>query len=596
MQKSIKKCPLDEEYLTIFPLPNGKNNFEKQKIKILKDSKGKKFIKKKNNKCNEDKFKSNNFKIKKIIPLNINNFQNKQLRNVNSCYGKKINKIINNYQNEQLLNTISNNNKKIDIYNNFKNNCTNFTQNKNIYSSNKRIFDEKLKKSKELSFNSAQDNNSIKNILSVKNSRYLKNKYTLQNSEINNDSNIRDTNINYQIKKNKPMTARIKLNLKTEGNKKNSIKNNPKNNINNNDNIQTKSNKNSSAKRIIYFDSNNFKNLNTRPLIYYSLSPNCQSIKQLIDKTKISNIKEIYSNINNYNQGRNTYNSSQIHNKSNNFNNNNIINSNINNKIIIKKIKKENIKNNRSNNIAKSMYYYNIENMSQYSNPNLSPNHKKIIAFNNITNYNISNTNHTINNLTHTKERPNNTIFKNTIEILSPFTSINNKKNNNSHKKFYVNKQNNDQQGNNNRINLKDKKNISTLEQNIIYMDNSKIKNSHTFNGINCPNKYLYNKNLIYKLNCNDNFNHNNININNSQLNYNIRINNNVNNYIHFSNSNDKERNTISNKSYGTIYLNKNQKDKNSKEKNITLEILDKNQKNLVKKGMPSIQELNNKF
>ena len=127
-------------------------------------------------------------------------------------------------------------------------------------------------------------------------------------------------------------------------------------------------------------------------------------------------------------------------------------------------------------------------------------------------------------------------------------------------------------------------------------MDNSKIKNPHTFNGINCPNKYLYNKDLIYKLNCNDNFNNNNNNNNNnSQLNYNIRINNNINNCIHFSNSNDKERNTISNKSYGTIYLNKNKKHKN-KEKNITLEILEKNQKSLVKKGMPSIQELNNKF
>ena len=149
---------------------------------------------------------------------------------------------------------------------------------------------------------------------------------------------------------------------------------------------------------------------------------------------------------------------------------------------------------------------YNLENLSQYSNYDYSSNQRKIIGYNNINgnnnnNYNINNTiNHnTINqNISNKKEKPNNNIIKHTMNILSPFSSFNNKKINNNDKIFYVNKQNNDQQGNNNRINLKDKKNISTLEQNIIYMDNSKIKNSHTFNGINCPNKYLYNKNLIY--------------------------------------------------------------------------------------------------
>ena len=596
-QKSIKRYILGEDYLTIFPMSNGKSNCEKQKIKIIKNSKNNKNIKNKNNKCNNDdvKYKPNNYKIKKIIPLNINDFHNKQIRNFNSCFPPKINKYMNNYPNEQLLNTISNNSKKVDIYNSFKNNCTNFTQNKNNFSSNKKIFDEKMKKSKELSFNSKQGNNSIKNILSLKNSKYLKNnKYSLQNSEINYESNIGDSNINYNIKKNKPITARIKLDLMTEGNKNNLIKNKVKNNTNSNENVHTKSIKNSSSKRVIYIDNNILKNFSTRPFIYNSLSPNCQSIKQLMNKSKISNIKEIYNNINIYNQGRNTYNSSHIHNKSNNFHSNINIDSNINNKIFIKKIEKENIKNNRSNNIAKSINYY-IENMSQNSNSNLSPNHKKIIAFNNMSNYNINSTNHTLNNITNVKERSNNNIFKDTIEIMSPFSSINNKKNNNSHKKkYYVNKQNNEQ-GNNSH--LKNKKKVRKLEQNIIYLDNSKIRNTHAFNGINCPNKYLYNKNMNYKLNYNENDNQNNIYINNSQLNYNVRFNNNPNNdYIHFSNSNDKERNTISNKIYGNNNMNRNKKVKNSKEKNISLEIIEKNQKSIKKKAISPIQELNNNF
>jgi hypothetical protein len=50
LQKNIKKYLLGEEYLTIFPLPNGKNNLEKQKVKVIKDSKNKKYLKKKNNK------------------------------------------------------------------------------------------------------------------------------------------------------------------------------------------------------------------------------------------------------------------------------------------------------------------------------------------------------------------------------------------------------------------------------------------------------------------------------------------------------------------------------------------------------------------
>ena len=42
LQKNIKKYLFGEEYLAIFPLLNGKNNLEKQKVKVIKDSKNKK--------------------------------------------------------------------------------------------------------------------------------------------------------------------------------------------------------------------------------------------------------------------------------------------------------------------------------------------------------------------------------------------------------------------------------------------------------------------------------------------------------------------------------------------------------------------------
>ena len=601
-QKNIKKYLLEDEYFTLFPLSNDKNIIEKQKIKILKDSKNKKFVKNKNNKYNKDDIKqnSNNFKFKKIIPLNTNtNTHMKQLRSVNSCYGKKINQnLLNNYQTEQILNTISNNhnNKKTDIYNNFKNNYNEFSLSKNINNSNKRLVDGKIK-TRELSLNLIQNNNSLKNLLSLKKIKNLKNKLVLQSPDYYFENN-REVN-SQQLKVNKPITTRIKLDLMTEGNKNNLIKNNSKIFVpNNNDGSKTKNNNNSnsSAKRIIYIDNNNFKNFNSRPLIYNSLSPNCQSIKQLMNKAKISNIKEIYNNIKYNNQGRNTYNiyvSSRMHNNSNNFQSNGG-SGNSSNKMFIKKIQKTKIKNNQNNNNITKTINYNSDNIYEFPNSNLSTQHKKIIVFNNVGNYNINSTNNTLNNITNIKEGQNNNLYKKTIEILSPFSSINNK-NNNSHKKVFINKQNTHID---NRISSKDKKNnMGLFEQNILYLDNNKIKNVHTYTGTNSSNKYLYNKNNMHKLNKNDNFTNSNIHNNNSQYNYNIRLNNNHNNNIFFfNNSNDKDRNSIINKSYGNLYMNNKIKKVKSKEKNGTLDLIEKNQKNNNRKHISPIHEIKNIF
>ena len=584
-QKNIKKYIFEDEYLTIFPLSNDKNTSEKQKIKSLKNSKNKKFVKNKNNnKFTEDiKQNLNDIKIRKIIPSNINS-NTKQLRSVNSCYAKKINQhLLNNYQTEQILNTISNNhNKKINIYNNFKSDCGYYTQNKNINNSNKRVIDEKMR-NRELSFNIAQDNYSINKLLSLKKIKNLKNKLVLQSPDYYFENN-REIN-NHHLKKSKIITTRVKLDLMTEGNKKNYIKNNSKNSLsNNNNNInknegnRAKINDNSSAKRIIYIDNNNFKKFNSRPLIYNSLSPNCQSIKQLMNKAKITNIKEIYSNIRHNNQGRNTYNiyvSSKLNNNSNNFNRNGS-SANSTNKIFIKKVKKTNINNNLTNNATKTINY-NSDNIYEFPSSNLSSQNKKIIVFNNVSNYNINSTNNTLNNITSINEGQNNNLYKKTIEIFSPFSSINNK-NNNTHKKIFYNKQSTHI---NNRISSKDKKNDVGQEENIIYLDNNKIKNVQTYTGSNSSNKYLYNKNMMYKLNKNDNFDHNNThNINYSQNNYNIRIKNNQsNNILLFPNSNDKERNSNSNKSFGNLYIHKNKKEKTKEKSGIVLEFLEKNQK-----------------
>ena len=589
LQKSIKKYLLEDEYLSVFPL-----SIDKQKMKILKDSKNKKAVKFQNQniKYNEDKYKK----------INNNNIgSRKQMKSGNSAFAKNN---LNNYQNEHILNTISNHNKKVDFYSNFKNN-NNLVQNKNSNISNKKISNEKNNKNRELSFNLAQDNNSIKDLLSLKKIKNLKNKFILQSPDINLENGGRNTN-NYQTKKNNPLTTRIKLDIMAEENKNNIRKNHTKyvvNTSNSNANKKKQNNSNS-RKRIIYIENNNLKNMNTKSLLYNSLSPNCQSIKQLVDKSKINNIKEMYGNLNYNNQGRNTYN---IYSSSkNNYNTNNIsnINNNINininsNKAFYKKIQRDNIKEKRS--IGESTINYN-DNMSEYQKSNLSANNKKIIIFNNVSNYNINHTENILNNIDSIRNDPNNG-YKKPIEILSPFASINNK--NNAHKKFYVNKQNtNSQKIINNKIysrDSKDKKNNMTLiEQKNIYLDNSKNKNNHNhnyqhiYNGNSSSNnsnsnKYLYNKNANQRLNKNENanINYGHNRINSSQYNGISKINNNIsNNFLQCSNSNDKERNTITNKSYGNLNLSKRAKDKN-----INNEIFEKIQKNYTKKSMSPIQK-----
>ena len=586
LQKSIKKYLLEDEYLSVFPLGN-----DKQKMKILKDSKNKKAVKYQNIKYNEDKYKK----------INNNNIANrKQIKSGNSAYAKNF---MNNYQNEHILNTISNHNKKVELYGNIKNN-NNLVQNKNSNISNKRISNEKNNKNRELSFNLQQDNNSsIKDLLSLKKIKNIKNKFILQSPDLNMENGGRNTN-NYPTKKNNPLTTRIKLDIMAEENKNNIRKNQTKYIVNTSNSNANKKNKNNSnsRKRIIYIENNNLKNMNPKSLLYNSLSPNCQSIKQLVDKNKINNIKEMYGNINYNNQGRNTYN---IYSSSkNNYNTNNIsnINNNINininsNKAFYKKIQRDNIKDKRS--IGENTINYN-DNMSEYQKSNLSANNKKIIIFNNVSNYNINHTENILNNIDSIRNDPNNG-YKKTIEILSPFASINNK--NNQHKKFYVNKQNtNSQKIINSKIysrDSKDKKNnITLIEQKNIYLDNSKNKNNHNYhhiyNGNNSSNnsnsnKYLYNKNANQKLNKNENLNihYGHTRVNSSQYNGINKINNNIsNNFTHCSNSNDKERNTITNKSYGNLNLSKRAKDKN-----IANEIFEKIHKNYTKKSMSPIQK-----
>ena len=595
LQKNIKKYILDDEYLTIFPLTNEKNT-DNQKIKILKDSKNKKIIRNQNpiNKNNEE------FKIKKIIPINMN-ANKKELRSGDSCNSKKV---LNNNQSEQILKTISNHNKKIDIYNNFKNNNKEMTQIKPNNGYNKKFNGEKIEKNRELSFNIALDNNSIKNILSLKKIKNLKSKFVLQNNELNVENGGRNTS-NFNNKKIKPLTTRIKLDLLTEENKNNIRKNHTKFIYNNNEN--KKNNSNSLTKKVIYIENNTntYKHINSKSLMYNSLSPNCQSIKQLVDKGKISNIKELYNNMNNHNinnQGRNTYNiyvSSKMNNNSNNLSNNNM-NSNSNSKIFYKKIQKESVKNKRSNG-GKSINYNNESNIPENIKSNSSVNNKKIIVFNNVSNYNINNTNNTLNNITNIREGPNSNIYKKTLEILSPFPSIiNNNKNNN--KKFYVSKPININNNNHifisNKNSSRDKKNnLDLLGQNFIYSDNCKNKSNHVFNGLTNPNysnKGLYNnKNIMYKVNRNGNISNN---YNSTLFSEIIKINNNINNnnYLYYSSSNDRERNTITNKSYGNININK--KGKNRREKNYTLEAFEKINKNGTKKSLSPFQELKTKF
>jgi hypothetical protein len=191
---------------------------------------------------------------------------------------------------------------------------------------------------------------------------------------------------------------------------------------------------------------------------------------------------------------------------------------------LYRKIQKDNIfinkKINNSNN--SNTIKYNTENNEFQKNKNfiLFTNNKNNNTLNNISNYDED------------RNKINNNHIYRKIEILSPFNSINNyKSDNNSHKKFYINNiqnnNNNSQKSNNKKIN-----------------NNNRIRHNHThtLTSIN-SNNIIYELNNDYESNY-KRFNNNNIN------NYN------GNNFLYIST--DKERNTLSNKSYGNLNINRN--------------------------------------
>jgi len=177
---------------------------------------------------------------------------------------------------------------------------------------------------------------------------------------------------------------------------------------------------------------------------------------------------------------------------------------------------------------------------------------------------------------------------------------LNNNIRNSSHKKFYIiNKQGNSPQVINSKISSKEKKNnIGLAEQNYIYVNGNRKNKVHVFNGVtnsNSSNKYLY-KNKIYNLNDSENLNNNNFyhnNINSTQFSNVMKINNNANDVIlDLPSSNEKERNTMSNKSYGNLIINKRIKN----DRDISLDLFEKIQKNNTKKSISPVQELKTNF
>jgi hypothetical protein len=388
--------------------------------------------------------------------------------------------------------------------------------------------------------------------------------------------------------------------------KNNSKKNNLNYILNNNNSHVSKNNSNSSTKKIIYIDNSNYKHINSKSLMLNSVSPNCQSIKQLVNKTKIYNMKEMCNNMNFNNQGRNSYNiyapSKINYNLINLLNSNNSNNSSSNNKVFYKKIQKDNVKIKRSN--GANTINYNNDNITDVSNSNQSAHNKKIIVFNNVNNYNINRTNNTLNNIPCIRnDQINSNVCKKTLEILSPFSSLNNNIRNSNHKKFYIiNKQGNNPQVINSKMSSKEKKNnIGLTEQNYVYLDGNRKNKTHVFNGVanpnnsNSSNKYLY-KNKIYNLNDSESLNNNNYyhnNVNSTQISNVMKINNNANDVIlDFPSSNEKERNTMSNKSYGNLIINRRIKN----DRDISLDLFEKIKKNNTKKSISPVQELKNKF
>ena len=577
-QKSLKKYLLEDEYIKMIPInkENNNNSLEKEQLETMKDSRNKKFVKSHFNNpfigenTNISKINSNIYRIKKLIPLNIS--QKSQLRSFNSCFPYKINKnVFNNYTNGQILTTINNkhNNKKIDMLNNFKKNlCLTKKKVRNI--SDKKYNNEKsINKKEEMSYNILPEP-CKKNILSFKKIKNLKNKiFSTDFSNAESQNNNKKNNIN-KMKKNKPLTTRIKIDLYNEENKYNK-KINTRNNMINSNNAETintiwNNNKNSIPNKIYYEKKSNIKDINFKTLPFKCLSPKLNHVKQILEKKHPSKIKEMYNKINYNNKGRNCYNiflsSSMVENNNkHSINNSNILPHSINhsnNIIFLKNNYPENFKERYSSNIS-TTDNYKIRNIAKC--PAKS---KKIFVFNNVNNYNINNTNNTLNNITNIKQNNQNYshICLKRSEELNNFSSIINKAFNRNPKKIYINKSSISH--NNSKMIIKSQ-NSDLLEQNIIYMDNA----SNKYNNINSNkgNKYQYNKNMIYKLNkCNNLVNKYNSpeHMTNSNIYYN-KLNN-------YSMSNNKERNKINDKSYYNLYSIKESKTGNNRNNTIDIE------------------------
>lgn len=593
-QKNIKKYIFDDDYLAMLPFNQDKNKTEnnekqqQQKNNIKsKDSNNIKNFKNQsykhyqsiNNALNS--LYINDYKYEKIIPKNIK-AQKQQIRSINSCLPKRVNQnMINPITNQQILTTISNNpryNKKLDT---FKRDFTNISQIQN-QNEHRNTSDNKYK-NRELSFSLGHEN-SIKNIILYKKMRKNKNfKSTdFNNMEINNNNN------NSKMRKSKPLTTRINIDLMNEDNKNNikRFNTNVKDSIMNSNNETLKttinSNKNNNYAQVkkIYLDKNNYKRIP-----YKCLSPNYQSIKHLIeDKNNISKIRQMYSNKLGLNErGRNSYNiyfsssmnennSSNYGNNSNNFPlNNNITSNNI---TLLKKIQKDNSKNRYPIQTSNTVNY-NIGNLSNFSGQN-----KKIIVFNNVNNYNINNTSNTLNNITDIKNNPNNKYAHHQAnDDIKHFSSLINKSMGRNPKKIVINKILT-YHPNNKMISGENKNNFDLRGNNIINLDNQNVKKYNTFMKINNINKNQYNNNAIYKYNNINNNNHINLNDNNQ--------------FMKFSISNDKERNTVNNNnSCVNLYLNKGI---NKNKENNTIEIFNKISDNYFKKSISPNQEIKNKY
>ena len=478
-----------------------------------------------------------------ILPSSPNERKNtREIKNIK--YVKKENTTMNSINNNKIF--PANNNNNIDGKRKLRNVNSYYSKkiNKNIFNSFRvesilNTISNNHNQRNKLNNNSSQDNNTLNDALSLKKKRFNKNKFVLQSCIFNLDNPIKENislnnNKSSFRKKVKPLNQKTKLDLTNEDNiiekkKYNSrIKNNVT--INNNNN---KLKNNPSIKRVIYITNNNqsLKNINnTKTLIMNSLSPNSLHMKQIIKKNNNSK-----NSNNSNNQRKSIY---YIY-TSNRLNNNNYMN-NSGNKILYRKVQKDKtlIKNriNNSNTIN-----YNIDN-NDFSN------NKKYGLHNNNVNKNALNS---LKNLDEDKMNKSH-IYKK-IEIINSFPSINN---NLSHKKFNISN------------------NINYINNNI--KNNNKIRHNHTHTLTN-----INSNNIIYELS------NNNLVSNFGRFNNNKINNFNGNNFLYFSN--DKERATLNNKSYGNLSLNNNKRI-HTENNRVSYDIFK------MKKSMSPIDEIKNKF